>query len=129
MNIAAPDENRETALSRKHKPDEANQQLQESGVQFQAVLQDLFTQAPALIGLLQGREHRWTYVNDELVRLTGGQDPAKLLGRTLRETFPAIEDTFLALLEDVYESGRPYAGREVKITLNRGTSGETGEGH
>jgi PAS domain S-box-containing protein len=88
-------------------------------------LRDLIAQAPAAIGLLTGPEHRWVYVNDNYVRVTGRTSASEFVGKTLRESLPEIErQPFLQLLDDVYRTGKPYFGREMKATLNRAHTGQ-----
>ena len=83
-------------------------------------LQELMAQAPAAIGLMYGPEHRWTYVNDYYVRVTGRNSPADFIGKTLEESLPEIEtQIFRKLLDEVYQTGEPYVGHEMKVTLNR----------
>lgn len=83
-------------------------------------LQELMAQAPAAIGLMLGPEHRWTYVNDYYVRVTGRNSPADFIGKTLEESLPEIEtQVFRKLLDVVYRTGKPYFGHEMKATLNR----------
>lgn len=87
-------------------------------------LQELLTQAPALIGFLTGPEHRWTYVNDQYVHMTGRSSPQDFLGKTVGESLPEIEGQgFLELLDGVYRTGQPFVGREMKVRLNRTSSG------
>jgi len=81
---------------------------------------DLFMQAPSAIGVLFGNALRWEFVNSELVRVAGRNHPAELVGKTIRESLPELEGQgFFELLEAVYSSGEPYAGREVKAVLNK----------
>jgi len=81
-------------------------------------LRELLAQAPAAIGVMSGPEHRWTYVNDYYVRVTGRGSPADFLGRTLRESLPELEGSgFPELLDEVYRTGQPYVGREQKARL------------
>jgi PAS domain-containing protein len=83
-------------------------------------LEDLLAQAPAGIGLLSGPDHRWTYVNEQYVRVTGRNSASDFVGKTLRESLPEIEaQGFFELLDKVYRTGESYTGREVKATLNR----------
>ena len=91
----------------------------------QARLRDLLQQAPAAIGLLNGPEHRWTYVNDRYVSVTGRHDASDFVGKTITESLPEIATQgFVEILDDVYQSGRPYFGREVRVRLNRGPDGQ-----
>jgi len=87
-------------------------------------LEELLAQAPAAMGLLAGSDHRWTYVNDHYVRLTGRSSTADFVGKTLVESFPEMEtQVFTSLLDEVYRSGNPYFGREMKAILNRSAMG------
>lgn len=89
-------------------------------------LQELMAQAPAAMGLMYGPEHRWTYVNDYYVRITGRDSPADFIGKTLEESLPETKtQIFRKLLDDVYRTGKPYTGRETKVILNR--AGQTWE--
>lgn len=89
-------------------------------------LQELMAQAPAAMALMNGPEHRYTYVNDYYLRVTGRVSPADFIGKTLEESLPETETAvFRKLLDDVYQTGNPYVGREMKATLNR--AGQTAE--
>ncbi len=93
-------------------------------------LQELLAQAPALIGLLSGPEHRWTYVNDLYIRVTGRIGPEDFLGKTVRESLPEVEGQgFFELLDQVYRTGEPFIGREMKARLNRAATGQTEEAY
>jgi PAS domain S-box-containing protein len=96
--------------------------------QEQIRIQDLLAQAPAGIGLLKGREHRWVFVNDEYVRMTGRSSVADFAGKTLLESLPELEGQgFVQLLDEVYQTGKPRTGRNVKVHLNRAASGQPEE--
>lgn len=107
--------------------------LQAARLRMQAELerhrmQDLLAKAPAAIGLLAGPEHRWVYVNENYVWVTGRDSASHFLGKTLRESLPEIEDQpFLELLDNVYRSGEPYIGREMKTKLSRTHTGQPEE--
>ncbi len=83
-------------------------------------LEELLAQAPAAIALLNGPEHRWTYVNDLYISVTGRRSAKDFIGKTLHEALPELEGQgFLELMDHVYATGRPFIGREMKATLNR----------
>ena len=83
-------------------------------------LQELMAQAPAAMALMYGPEHRYTYVNDYYLRVTGRTSETDFIGKTLEESLPETETAvFRKLLDDVYQTGNPYVGREMKATLNR----------
>ncbi|HZQ20052.1 MAG TPA: PAS domain S-box protein [Terriglobales bacterium] len=91
-------------------------------------LQELLALAPAAIGLMFGPEHRWEFVNDQYVRVTGRGSPSDFIGKTLRESLPEIEtQPFIQLLDEVYRTGKPYFGNEMKAVLNRGAGGQPEE--
>jgi PAS domain S-box-containing protein len=93
-------------------------------------LQELLQQAPAAIGLMTGPDHRWTYVNDTYIRVTGRSSPADFLGKTIRESLPEVEGQgFFELLDQVYRTGRPFVGRDMKARLNRSATGQPEEAY
>ena len=93
-------------------------------------LQSLLAKAPAAIGLLAGPEHRWVYVNENYVRVTGRTDASHFIGKTLRESLPEIEaQPFLELMDKVYRTATPYVGREMKAKLNRAPGGQPEEAY
>jgi PAS domain S-box-containing protein len=93
-------------------------------------LEELLAQAPAAIALLTGPEHRWAYVNDDYVRLTGRSSREDFIGKTLLQSLPEIEtQVFVGLLDEVYRTGEPYFGREMKAILNRSARGLSDESY
>ncbi|MGA9463656.1 MAG: PAS domain S-box protein [Terracidiphilus sp.] len=87
-------------------------------------MRDLLAQAPAGIGVMHGAEHRWTYVNDCYVQMTGRSSAADFIGRTIGESLPELRSQrFIPLLDEVYQSGKPYRGREAKVQLQREADG------
>ena len=93
-------------------------------------LEELLEQAPAAIGLMSGPEHRWTYVNERYVRVTGRNSATDFVGKTIRESLPELEtQVYAKLLDEVYQTGQPYFGREMKAKLNRSHSGQPEEGY
>ena len=75
-------------------------------------------------------EHRWVFVNENYIRVTGRDSASHFLGKTLLESLPEIEtQPFLELLDNVYRTGEPYSGREMKAKLNRADSGQPEEGY
>jgi PAS domain S-box-containing protein len=119
-----------TVPAQNRKPDEGNgtavreAPLRSEGLLDRHRLEDLLLQAPAGIGLLSGPDHRWTYVNEQYIQLTGRSSAADFVGKTLRESLPEIEaQGFCELMDKVYRTGEPYTGREVKALLNRAAMG------
>jgi PAS domain S-box-containing protein len=91
---------------------------------------ELLGHAPAAIGLLAGPEHRWVYVNENYIHVTGRGSASDFLGKTLSESLPEIRtQPFIALLDEVYRSGQPFVGREMKVTLDRAHTGQPEEAY
>jgi PAS domain S-box-containing protein len=88
-------------------------------------LQEMMAQIPAAVGLLNGPEHRWTYVNEGYVRVTGRKDTSDFIGKTVGESLPEIANQGLVeLLDRVYQTGMPYLGCDYRVCLNRGPDGQ-----
>ena len=82
----------------------------------------LFMQAPALIAVLRGAEYRYEFVNPPYYELFPDRE---LVGRTVAEAVPeAVEQGFMGLLDQVYQTGEPYVGREVLFQLHRRDTGK-----
>jgi len=84
-------------------------------------LLELFAELPVLIASTVGPEHRFTLANPLFVRVAGDR---ALLGRSAREAFPdPADEPFLALLEEVYTTGRPASESERPVLLDRSGTG------
>ena len=81
----------------------------------EARLREVFTQAPAFMAVLRGKDHVFEYVNSSYRQLTGHRD---LIGRPVLEALPEIRGQgFEELLDEVIATGVPYVGREIAISL------------
>lgn len=86
-----------------------------------AGLEDLFEALPALVAYLEGPDHLFRFANRRYLETVGGRP---ILGRSVKESLPEAEaQGFLALLDEVRATGRPYVGRSVRVALERGLSG------
>jgi signal transduction histidine kinase len=75
----------------------------------------MLQQMPGFVCLLAGPEHRYEYVNDAYIELSGPRD---FLGRTVRAVFPELKGQgFFELLDRVYASGEPFSARAVQVRL------------
>ncbi|MBP2296518.1 PAS domain S-box protein [Azospirillum rugosum] len=85
-------------------------------------LRELFRQAPGFMCVLRGRDHVFELANDAYHRLVGTR---ALIGRSVQEAFPEIADPqmpdqgFFQLLDRVYDSGEPFVGHALPVTLVR----------
>ncbi|TGE23679.1 PAS domain S-box protein [Hymenobacter aquaticus] len=77
---------------------------------------NLFQQAPALICILTGPEHRFEFVNPRYQELF---QERQLVGKTVEEALPeVIEQGFVGLLDNVYNTGETFYGNEISIMLD-----------
>ena len=88
-------------------------------------LREMFAQSPSFSALLHGPEHRFVLTNPAYQQLIGHRD---VIGLTVREAVPEIESQgFIDLLDQVFATGTPFTGKNVRIALRRtpGASPET----
>ena len=83
-----------------------------------ARLADVFQQAPAFLAVYHGPEHVCALANDAYTQLIGhGRD---IIGKPLLEALPEVRGQgFDVLLDRVLETGEPFVGREVPVSLVR----------
>ena len=83
-------------------------------------LNRVFAQAPVVIAVLAGPEHRFELVNEKGYETIG----RSLLGRTVAEALPELSvQGFVTLLDNVYEHNVPYIGNEVFARLGEESDG------
>lgn len=81
----------------------------------------LFANAPGFVAVLSGPEHRFEFANNAYVRLAGGRE---LIGRTVREAFPKVEQQrLIALFDDVYVSGQRHLAHAMPVELRTRADG------
>jgi signal transduction histidine kinase len=82
---------------------------------------EMFRQAPAFIAVLRGPDFTFELANDDYYRLVGRRD---IIGKPVWEALPDIRGQgFEELLRGVIETGEPFIGREVPVTLERTAGG------
>jgi PAS domain S-box-containing protein len=81
----------------------------------------LFMDAPALVALHEGSDHKYIFSNKLHNRLTGNR---KLIGKSLREAFPEVETEALDRYDFVFHSGQQVVTPVLQITLDRSGSGK-----
>jgi PAS domain S-box-containing protein len=80
-------------------------------------LHTAFEQAPALVAVTEGPEHRFVLANAGFEAIVGR---GGLAGRTVREALPELEaQGIFALFDRVYAAGEPYVASEMRILLPR----------
>lgn len=79
-------------------------------------MRDLFAQAPGAIAVLKGPSHVFEIANSAYLDLIGERDSVR--GRAVAQVLPeVVSQGYVALLDEVYQSGKPYIGSEVPIEL------------
>src|ERR1051325_5422533 len=82
--------------------------------------------APAAITVTEGPDHVIVMQNAIARQMVGGRD---LIGKRARDVFPEIDAQGLTALQDeVYRSGVPYVGNEVRVVFDRAGDGSPREG-
>ncbi|QNH63451.1 PAS domain-containing protein [Hymenobacter sediminicola] len=91
-------------------------------VQQRETFFNLFMQTPAMICILRGPEHRFEFVNPEYQKLFPNRT---LVGKTVAEAMPeVVEQGFIPLLDNVYNTGETFIGNEVDIMLDQDGNGQ-----
>jgi PAS domain S-box-containing protein len=81
------------------------------------LLQEMFAQSPSFSALLHGPEHRFVLTNPAYQQLIGHRE---VIGLPVREAVPEVEGQgFFELLDNVFATGTPYVGKDVRIALQR----------
>lgn len=79
---------------------------------------NLFKQAPVGIAILRGPAHVFAFVNEPYLELIGHQ---AVVGKPVREALPELAGQGVyELLDQVYQSGQPFVGDSLRLTLHRG---------
>ncbi|QJX45634.1 PAS domain-containing protein [Hymenobacter taeanensis] len=82
----------------------------------------LLMQAPALISVVRGPQYLFEFVNPPYYELFATDE---LIGRTVLEVVPeAKEQGFIALLDQVYQTGEPFYGKQMPLQLHRRATGQ-----
>ena len=76
----------------------------------------LFEQAPGLFAVTRGREHVYEITNPAYLELVGRQG---IVGLSVRDALPELDQKFIDQLNDVFDSGIPYIGRRIPVGLRR----------
>lgn len=73
----------------------------------------IFEHSPSFVCIQHGAEHVYELTNPAYQKLIGHRD---VVGKNVREAFPDIEQQgYYELLDNVYQTGKPYIGRESVV--------------
>ncbi len=82
------------------------------------LLHDFFTQATALLAIIKGSEYVFEFANPAYRELIGNRDPT---GKTMLEANPETKrQGLIELLDNVYNTGETFTGKEMPVMVNRG---------
>ncbi|MBK0403563.1 PAS domain-containing protein [Adhaeribacter sp. BT258] len=88
-------------------------------------LENLIMQVPAVINILRGPEHRFELVNPQYQRLFPNR---QLLGKTTAEALPeAVEQGFIQILDNVYNTRKPFIALEMPFVSDWEDNGNVQE--
>ncbi len=91
-------------------------------------LADVFRQAPAVIAVTEGAEHRIITANPLFRQVVGAHREVE--GLPVREALPDLEGQgFFELLDGVYASGEPFIGNELLGRFDRDGDGVLEDGY
>jgi PAS domain S-box-containing protein len=104
---------------------ERERELREAAEDERSQIRELFLNAPAGIMVTIGPEHHITLANRQYVELIGRSSAAEIVGKPIRRAIPELErQPFFGWMDEVYQTGVPFIGREVVARLRRGPSGK-----
>ncbi|HEX2585355.1 MAG TPA: ATP-binding protein [Steroidobacteraceae bacterium] len=87
----------------------------------------LFDQAPSFLALLRGPDHVIELANPAYLALT---DYRPVMGLRVVDAFPeAVTQGYLALLDEVYRTGKPYSASAAKYMFQTTPGGQMQERH
>ena len=94
--------------------DQAYEQNQLARQQRQ-IMHNLLMDAPAMISILRGPEHRYEFANHRFRGLVGDQE---VVGKTVAEVFPEIvSQGIVAMLDTAFVTGEPVTGNELLVQI------------
>ena len=105
---------------RKNMVEALAENLREQQVQ-EAFLKSLIDNAPLVIGVVEGPEHRYILANAAYEAVPEDRS-LPVAGRTLEEVFPSVAADVAALFGQVYATGKPMSLREYKVPIGSATT-------
>jgi PAS domain S-box-containing protein len=106
-------------IERRHEAERERESALEDQSRQRAFLQHLIENAPTAIAVVEGPEHRFALANPAYRSIPGTAD-VPMLGRTVGEVFPDFAaNGGLALLDEVYRTGRPHVLREYRAAVSQ----------
>ena len=109
--------------------DKALRVSQEALKKNEAQLQNIFHATTVAIGVLEGPEHKYTFVNPVTCQILN-RTKEELLGKTVKEVFSEVEaQGTIQLFDEVYNTGKPFAINELPIQMDILKNGIVGKNY
>ncbi len=85
----------------------------------------VYENAPFMVAVTLGADHVYSFVN-RLAAQVAGRAADSLVGKSVREAYPDIDERFTSALDQVYASGIPWSAGDAVVTWTHldGTSRE-----
>lgn len=91
------------------------------------LLQKLFLEVPALVGLVRAVDQQYLLANPLYRKLFGNR---QLVGKTMREAHSELEKQgIFERVDRVFASGEPFVGKEIPLMIDRHLNGQLTEGY
>ena len=101
-------------------------QTQRIRLESQNEIRNIFRQSPFGILVLEGKRFVITLINERMLDILGRTDH-EAMGKSIYDLYPEIEaQGIMKLLDEVWESGRPYIGNDFPVTFNKHGAMQTG---
>ena len=105
-------------ITRRKRADSEREALRSSLEAERAKLAEIIERAPAFICTLRGPDHVFEIANERYYDIVGRRD---IIGKPVRQALPEVEGQgFFELLDNVYHTGKTFAGDEMPVLLRRG---------
>jgi PAS domain S-box-containing protein len=112
-------------ITQRKQAEESIRAAKEAAEREEQKLHNLFEQAPVAIAILSGEQFVVELANSKVSELWG-REQAQLLGKPIFDVLTEARDQgFEELLSDVLQSGQPFIGNELPVTLKRKEQLET----
>jgi len=83
-------------------------------------MQDMFEEAPTAIAVLEGKDHKFTFVNDKYLELIGKDN---VTGKTMQEVSPELSDQgFIEMLDACFNDGKIFTFNEQAVYFRKKNS-------
>ncbi|MDZ7808296.1 MAG: hypothetical protein U5K71_14460 [Gracilimonas sp.] len=80
-------------------------------------MQDMFEEAPTAIAVLEGEDHKFTFVNDNYKELIGKRN---VTGKTIDEVSPELIDQGLTkMIDTCYNEGKAFTFNERAVYFRK----------